>query len=67
MIEFIMPSGTEELTAEQLQGFITQHQAEVDSRYKLLFDLYDNEAPILRQAPKEGYKPDNRLTVNFAK
>lgn len=67
MIDFIMPSGTEELTSEQLQDLITQHQAEVSNRYKLLFDLYDNEAPILKQPDKEGFKPDNRLTVNFAK
>lgn len=67
MIEFILPSETEQLTEELLMRFIREHQAEIIERYNILFALYDNSPPILHELPKEGFKPDNRLAVNFAK
>ena len=62
---FILPEGTT-LTPEILAGFIQQHKREC-VRYTRLKDMYDGKHPILVQASKPKYKPDNRLVVNFAK
>ena len=67
MIDFILPSETEMLKPEVLMQFIRLHREEVVNRYNVLFNLYDNNAPILFDAPKAPHKPDNRLAVNFAK
>ena len=60
---FLFPPD-EEITNEVVRDFIEQHQAKV-RRYKELHNLYKGEAPILKEEEKEGYKPDNRLVVNF--
>ncbi len=36
------------------------------SRYKKLQNAYNNDYDIYKQAPKPQWKPDNRLSVNFA-
>jgi SPP1 family phage portal protein len=65
MVVFIHPA-EEEITAEVVQNFIKLHEAELP-RYKRLKELYESNAPILRQEDKAEYKPDNRLVVNYAK
>lgn len=57
---------TVELDAETLQEFIKAHQAR-KAEYDELENLYIGKHPILDQAPKAAYKPDNRLVVNFPK
>lgn len=55
-----------EITPEVVNKFITKHRSEI-ARYKYLMDMYKGQAEILDQTPKEAYKPDNRISVNFAK
>ncbi|MCL1789876.1 MAG: phage portal protein [Peptococcaceae bacterium] len=62
---FILPEG-EQLTPEKMSKFIQQHEIEC-TRYTRLKNMYDGKHPILVQAAKPAYKPDNRLVVNFAK
>ncbi len=57
----------EELTDEWLTRFIARHSADCMFRYKKLKDAYETDYEILHQAPKEKWKPDNRIVVNFAK
>jgi len=56
-----------ELTLPLLQEFLTEHQREVDNRFKKLLDAYTSDHDILHQAAKPKYKPDNRIVVNFPK
>lgn len=55
-----------EITSEVVNKFITKHGEEI-ARYKYLMNMYKGQAEILDQTPKEAYKPDNRISVNFAK
>lgn len=62
---FVLPSN-QELDDEKLAYFINKHRALVP-QYQLLSDMYEGKHNILRLAPKEKYKPDNRIVVNYAK
>lgn len=55
-----------EITAEVVQKFIELHQEEL-KRYKYLAGAYKGQTEIFEYPKKESYKPDNRLSVNFAK
>ena len=56
----------DELTYEQLEEYIKQHQAQVP-RFQELWNQYTSRPPILDMEEKEAYKPDNRLISNFGK
>lgn len=56
----------EAITAEVVQKFIEIHQQEL-KRYKYLMNAYKGQTEIFEYPKKEVYKPDNRLSVNFAK
>ena len=56
----------EELTAEDLAGFIEQHRERI-ARYNRLKNMYLGDYEILHEDDKDYGKPDNRLVVNFAK
>ena len=60
-------SKDEELTLTLLAQFLDEHRREVDDRYKKLLDAYMSDHDILHQKPKDNYKPDNRIVVNFPK
>ena len=55
-----------EITAEVVSEFITQHTQEIN-RYQYLGDMYKGLMTIAKEDKKDSWKPDNRLTVNFAK
>ena len=57
----------EELTDKWLTRFIARHSADCMFRYKRLKDAYETDYRILHEEPKEKWKPDNRIAVNFAK
>lgn len=59
-------SSEQDITPEIVAEFIDAHKLRL-ARYERLRDLYESNAPILSQAAKAAYKPDNRLVVNFAK
>lgn len=55
------------LTLELLQEFLTEHQQQVEDRYKKLKNAYESDHEILHQKKKAAYKPDNRIVINFPK
>lgn len=54
------------VTSTVVDEFIALHQRELP-RYKYLMELYKGNHDILFSPPKNSYKPDNRLLVNFPK
>jgi len=62
---FVYPA-TEEITGSAILEFMALHTARLP-RYTALKNLYESNAPILYQADKADFKPDNRLVVNYAK
>lgn len=69
MIEYnvFRMSAEAEITKEELQEFIGKNTALAQRRYKKLIDAYCNRYAIYNMPSKPKYKPDNRLSVNFAK
>lgn len=63
---FIQSADTE-MSLDLLREAITVHQALVSKKYLPLKMMYEGDHDILHNEKKEGYKPDNRLVVNFAK
>lgn len=56
-----------EMNTTVLADLIAEHEKICTVRYNALRDAYIGNYPILNQAKKEEYKPDNRIVVNFAK
>lgn len=63
---FRLPKDTE-MTLALLAEYMDKHKAFVSGRYKPLQNYYLSDHPILHQAPKPEFKPDNRIVANFAK
>lgn len=55
-----------EITPEVVKKFIEKHKEEI-ARYKYLINMYKGIMDIATQDPKDSWKPDNRLAVNFPK
>lgn len=55
------------MTAELLGEYIGKHKTEVAQRYQKLKDAYENRYDIYRMPKKADWKPDNRISVNFAR
>lgn len=56
----------EEITEKVVNDFIKKHQEELE-RYEYLGNMYKGVMEISSQKAKDNWKPDNRLTNNFAK
>lgn len=54
------------ITSELITKYINKHNEQVE-RYKYLGKMYRGEMEIYDEPPKDAWKPDNRLTVNFPK
>lgn len=65
--ELITIADDEELNISKLGELIAKHKRLITGRYQQLKDAYMNIYPSLHWQNKEDWKPDNRLTVNFAK
>lgn len=63
---FRIPAGTP-MSAELLAEYIGKHKALVQMLYRKYKDAYENQYEIYRLPKKASYKPDNRISVNFAK
>lgn len=50
----------------RLMDFIQMNNQLISSKYQPLLDAYNNDYEIFSRPPKASYKPDNRLSVNFA-
>lgn len=55
------------LTAEKLQEFVNKNRQISTARYDKLIGAYRNDYEIYHMPKKPDNKPDNRLSVNFAK
>ena len=55
-----------ELTDSLLVDYIRKNDSKTNTRYKLLWDAYNNNYKVFRLPRKAAYKPDNRLSVNLA-
>lgn len=60
-------SEDEVMDEDKIGQFLVLHQSEVSNRFKPLLNAYVTDYPILHEAVKEKWKPDNRIAVNFAK
>lgn len=65
-IKFMEPKGTA-VTIDLVKEYINKHQKLANSRYEILKDAYLNDYKIYTMKEKEPWKPDNRISVNFAK
>lgn len=65
--ELICISDDEDMTITKLGELIAKHKNLITNRYKVLKGAYMNMYPNLTWQDKEDWKPDNRVTVNFAK
>lgn len=55
-----------EITAKQVETFIRKHRKQI-GRLEENKRMYEGDHDILHEPPKEKYKPDNRIVVNYAK
>ncbi|MDV4829887.1 phage portal protein [Enterococcus faecium] len=55
-----------DITLDVVNEFMRKHQMRLE-RYKYLSDMYHNATDVFYLPNKEVYKPDNRLSVNYAK
>ncbi len=65
--QLICISDDEDMTVVKLGELIAKHKNLITNRYRVLKDAYMNMYPNLTWQDKEDWKPDNRVTVNFAK
>lgn len=63
---FRLPKGTQ-MTPELLAEYIGKHKGIVNNRYQKLIDAYENKYEIYNLPKKPKWKPDNRISANFAK
>ncbi|EMF0585120.1 phage portal protein [Enterococcus faecium] len=62
---FRVHPGTE-VTQDLVNKFIQKHQIN-KRRYNYLMDMYDNRTDVFNLPDKEKYKPDNRLSIGYAR
>lgn len=55
-----------EIDEDVLTAFITRNKTITNRRYRKLWEAYNNDYPIYRQPRKQNWKPDHRVSVNFA-
>lgn len=63
---FRLPKGTQ-MTPELLAEYIGKHKVIVNNRYQKLINAYENKYEIYSLPKKPKWKPDNRISANFAK
>ena len=64
--DFREPADTQ-MTPELLAEYIGKHKRLVAGRYQKLKAAYMNDYDIYHKARKKKWKPDNRISINFAK
>ena len=63
---FRLPKDTV-MTPELLAEYITKHKTLVNAHYQKFKNAYENKYEIYDLPDKDPHKPDNRISVNFAK
>lgn len=61
---FVFPAG-EEIALGDLLSVVNYHRLHIRPKYKRDRRYYEGKHDIFNMPPKESYKPDNRLVVNF--
>lgn len=61
-----LPYGTE-MNPDLLADLIAEHKALVASTYRAFYDAYCNDYEIFTYEQKPKWKPDNRISANFAR
>lgn len=64
---FVMPDDVEEMDEQRLRKYIQKNDDLIEQRYKPLWNAYINDYEIFHKKPKARWKPDARLSINFAK
>lgn len=59
-------SADKEITIDVINKFILKHLARKE-RYEYLMRMYNNNTEIFEQEEKDAWKPDNRLSVGYAR
>ena len=60
-------SADAQMSPEFLAKYIGKHKTLVRDRYQKLEDAYENRYSIYDQTKKPDWKPDNRVSINYAK
>lgn len=63
----LFTTSVEEVTEDLVSEAVALHQSHLLKGYIENEDMYMSQHKILRQSPKEPWKPDNRLVINYAK
>ncbi|HFI0567190.1 TPA: phage portal protein [Streptococcus suis] len=63
----LMTTSAEEITPELVADAVRLHQSKLLKNYFENEDMYMSNHSILKGGPKDPWKPDNRLVINYAK
>lgn len=63
----LMTTSKEEITPELVSDAVELHRSKLLKGYFENEDMYMSNHSILKGSPKEPWKPDNRLVINYAK
>lgn len=67
MLDIFRIADETDMTDDLLLDYIKQNDTKTNTRYDGLWNAYNNDYPIYDQRQKPTWKPDNRLSVNFAR
>lgn len=56
-----------EMTPEKLQEYIIKNDYKTNTRYKKLWNAYNDDYPIYHKRKKPSWKPDHRIAAGFAR
>ncbi|HFU3947147.1 TPA: phage portal protein, partial [Streptococcus suis] len=63
----LMTTSAEEITPELVSDAVELHRSKLLKDYFENEDMYMSNHSILKGGPKDPWKPDNRLVINYAK
>lgn len=63
----LMTTSAEEITPELVSDAVELHRSKLLKDYFENEDMYMSNHSILKSGPKDPWKPDNRLVINYAK
>lgn len=67
MLDIFRITDSKELTDDLLMKYIRMNDSKTNTRYKPLWNAYQNDYPIYHQKDKPSWRPDWRASVNFAR
>jgi SPP1 family phage portal protein len=67
MLDIFRIADGAEMNDDLLLSYINQNDTKTNTRYDALWNAYNNDYDIFHLRQKPSWKPDNRLSVNFAR